>query len=507
MSKQLQILSVNVNRSLVTLTALLETSTADIILTQEPYWGPLVPRQSDVNPDGTKVTGTVNHKGWEVYHLTIDDSNYPRVATFMRKEVVRSLHISTSPLLDTYYCIGITLSLPSPLPTLTLLNFYHHVSSQTPLLHALTHTTIPCNATTLICSNFNTHSSLWSPGNLRPSPWAETLEEWMDEESLVSLGPEGAITRTRGSDQPLIIDLMLANPGFLEIPEFPDECSISFDLSLGSDHAGLLLAIPVSLPTPPLANRPGWKIEDGKKDEWITLFCSYPLSPMLPVDDASLRHLTQRIDEMIAETSSSLFQLPRPASRSLPWWNTSCKLAVVALQGVHSDERHSAYKALRLTIRRAKRDWYKTLLNDPEVNIWDLAKWRKGCRQAWLPPIQVEGGTSSVPTQMAEAFCDCFFVSPCPDQTNPCNVTAPCPLERGSTGRGTPHLTADGNLGTHIQDIPLVKDRPEVKDLLPFPSLPTRPLVAITSHEISAALKTCANKLAPGLTGIPYKLV
>jgi hypothetical protein len=196
MSKQLTILSINVNRSLVTLTALLETSTADILMTQEPYWGPLVPRQSDVDPDSTKVTGTVNHKGWEVYHPTITDDNYPWVATFMRKEVVRSLHISTSPLLDAYYCVGITLSLPSPLPTLTLLNFYHHVSSQTPLLHALTHTTIPCDAATLICGNFNMHSTLWSPGNLHPSPWAEALEKWIDDESLVSLGPDSTITHT-----------------------------------------------------------------------------------------------------------------------------------------------------------------------------------------------------------------------------------------------------------------------------------------------------------------------
>jgi Endonuclease-reverse transcriptase len=260
MSKQLQILSVNVNRSLITLTALLETSSADIILTQEPYWGPLVPRRSDVDPDGTKVTGTINHKGWEVYHPTVDENNYPWVATFVRKEAVRSLLITTSPLLDACYCVGITLTLPSPLPTLTLLNFYHHVSSQTPQLHTLTHTTIPCDAATLICGDFNTHSTLWSPGNLRPSPWAEALEEWIDDESLVSLGPDGTITRTQGSDHPSIIDLMLANPGFLEIPEFPDECSISFDLSLRSDHAGLLLAVPVSLLTLPPANRPGWKI-------------------------------------------------------------------------------------------------------------------------------------------------------------------------------------------------------------------------------------------------------
>jgi hypothetical protein len=89
MSKHLMILSINVNRSLVILTALLETSAADILMTQEPYWGPLVPCRSDVDPDGTKVTGMVNHKGWEVYHPTVvNDDNYPQVATFVRKEVV-----------------------------------------------------------------------------------------------------------------------------------------------------------------------------------------------------------------------------------------------------------------------------------------------------------------------------------------------------------------------------------------------------------------------------------
>jgi hypothetical protein len=135
---------------------------------------------------------------------------------------------------------------------------------------------------------------------------------------------------------------MLANPGFLEVTAFPCECSVSFDLSLGSDHAGLLLAIPLSLHTLPPTDRLGWKIKDKKKDEWLTLFQSYPLSPMLPIEEASLRHLTLRIDEMIAEMSSSLFQKPCPACRSLPWWNNSCKLAVAALHRVHGDKHHSA---------------------------------------------------------------------------------------------------------------------------------------------------------------------
>jgi hypothetical protein len=151
---------------------------------------------------------------------------------------------------------------------------------------------------------------------------------------------------------------------------------------------------------------------------------------------------------------------------------------------------------LCLTIRRAKRDWYKDLLNDLEVNIWDLAKWRNGHCQAWLPPIQVEGGTSSVLTEMAEAFCDRFFISPHLTQMNTCDVAVPSHLERGVVGRGTSRY-----LGNNIQDIPLGKVP------LPFPKLPTRPYLPITGHKITAALQTCANKSVPGLSGIPYKLI
>jgi hypothetical protein len=96
--------------------------------------------------------------------------------------------------LATYYSIAVTLSLPLPLPTLTVINFYHHVIQKQPLLEALLETSIPCDAATIICGDFNTHSSIWSPGDISPSTWAPDLEDWTKEENLMSLVPEGAIT-------------------------------------------------------------------------------------------------------------------------------------------------------------------------------------------------------------------------------------------------------------------------------------------------------------------------
>jgi hypothetical protein len=61
MPDALLLMSINVGRSLATLMALLTSCTADVLLIQEPYWGPLVPRRSDTDPNGVPITGTVTH--------------------------------------------------------------------------------------------------------------------------------------------------------------------------------------------------------------------------------------------------------------------------------------------------------------------------------------------------------------------------------------------------------------------------------------------------------------
>jgi hypothetical protein len=307
MSEYLTILSVNVNRSLVTLTALLETADTDILLIQEPYWGPLVPLRSDTDPDGTKVTGTMNHRGWRAFHPSPTDGAYPHVATFVRQKVATTLTIIPSPIIDTYYALGLTLTLSLPLRPITLINFYHHVEQKRARLEELLCCTIPCDEATLLCGDFNTHSTLWSPGNIRPSIWADSLEEWLDSENLVLLVPDGSITWRRGSNKPSLIDLILGNPAFLEVLSFPCECSVSFDLSIGSDHAGLLLALPLSLPPPPTTNQSGWRVDDKKKDEWIAAFSALAPNPDHISNEASLKECAAALQEAIAEVSNRLF--------------------------------------------------------------------------------------------------------------------------------------------------------------------------------------------------------
>jgi hypothetical protein len=87
MPENLTILSVNMNRSNTNISALLQTTTANVIMCQEPYWGPIIPMCSNTDPDGTPLSGTVNHQNWTVFNPPYNDV-YPQVAIFIHKDIV-----------------------------------------------------------------------------------------------------------------------------------------------------------------------------------------------------------------------------------------------------------------------------------------------------------------------------------------------------------------------------------------------------------------------------------
>jgi hypothetical protein len=428
---------------------------------QEPYWGPLVPARSDTDPQGVEVFGTINHTQWETFTPPSDGGEYPRVATFVHRSVSQAMTVTTVPESMSYHSIGLTLTHDTL--TLTLLNIYHHVIDHNPTLDFITGLRLDPSIPTIIGGDFNTHSPLWSPHTCHASPWAPILEAWFDRESLLSTVPEGAITRQHDGQRPSLIDHILVNLAFLAEPDFPPECLVSFDLSLGSDHAGLLLDLPWAAPKGDPEPVPGWRIDDGMVDEWKTRFRLAAQPMAMLTDRTALSHAATTLLDTISTVSDSLFQ-KRSSTKghSLPWWNEACRNAVTYMRGARGHERRVQMTGLRMTIRSAKREWYEKLLEDPSVSVWDLAKWRKGRRQPWIPPINCGEGPTSDRAQMSTTFRSHFFDLP----------------------------PAESNLPP-----------------LPGPPHPMRPFYPVTPDEITYALSTCSTKSAPGLSGIGYKLV
>jgi hypothetical protein len=246
MHDNLTIRSANMNRSNHKLITLLETSDTTCLLIQEPWWGPLVPHHSDTDPDGKPSFGTIAHPNWTAFSPPVgEDPLHPRVITFIRKDLLTSITAIPIPNLLHYDLLGLTLEGPSF--HIHILNFYHHIQShRSNLLHIL-NASLDHSIPIILGGDFNTHFDLWSPQGKKTSPWADTLETWLDTEGFLSTVSEGAISRFSSTSRPSLINFIFVNEAFLEVSTFPSTCSVSFDLSLGSDHVALLLPLPISV--------------------------------------------------------------------------------------------------------------------------------------------------------------------------------------------------------------------------------------------------------------------
>jgi Reverse transcriptase (RNA-dependent DNA polymerase)/Endonuclease-reverse transcriptase len=406
--------------------------------------------------------GTVSHPAWLVFTPDISASpdGIPRVITFLRRSLLSSCSVTPIADLSLYNLLGI--SLRSPSLNLILINFYHHIRHhQGNLTHLLDFVPDP-SSPILLAGNFNTHSDTWSPGGKRTSPWAVSLETWLDNHGFISTVPEGSISRWSSTSLPSLIDFIFVNEAFLEVPSFPATCSVSFNASVGSDHAGLSISVPLLQISPRLLRPPGWKVDPELKQEWVRRFQALPL-PVI-TDEASLLSAARDLLTQISDISDSLFsRRSAPTAKDLPWWNRECTLACIALKQCHWRDRWHLSMALRMTIRSAKREWVDSLINDPDVSIWDMAKWRKGRRLKDVPPITTQSGLSHDPALMADTFLSWFF-----------------------------HLDSQ-------RQVPLTP--------IVTRSLPTRSLMDVRDDEISTALRSTSTSSAPGPSGIGYLLL
>jgi hypothetical protein len=231
---------------------------------------------------------------------------------------------------------------------------------------------------------------------------------------------------------------------------------------MGFNHAGLLLPIPFSPIPPSLHHLPGWKLDLDLKDKWRKRFSSLPLPSI--TDQMSLTHATCNLLNCISDVSDSLFpQKSPPTDRDLPWWSQECSLACAALKSCHWQDHHHHSMVLCMTIHNAKREWVDSLANNPDISIWDMAKWHKGRCLKDIPPILTMEGLSHDLDLMSTTFLSRFF-----------------------------HFRQD-------YEEPLTPLRSR--------SLPIHPLLDVRDNKVCDALRDTSNSLAPSPSGIGYLLL
>jgi len=255
---------------------LLQNSSADILLIQEPWYNTVSIAHSDKDPKGIPVLGPVINNLWTVYLPAHSPSDICKVAIYVKSHLSHLVFNQLSVPYTTPCFMAIDIILPQE--SIRLINVYHCVPENGHGLHALINSDIDDTIPTLIFGDFNTHSLMWSLPGATLSPWASPLEIWFANQGLSILNPPNVPTwRGRNNQKPSIIDLALCNDAVL----FSDQVFpilISFDDSLGSDHAAMTTSwIPShTLPTPEETEMVGFSIVDEFKDSWSKGFSKLP---------------------------------------------------------------------------------------------------------------------------------------------------------------------------------------------------------------------------------------
>ena len=471
----IRIKSVNVNRNNDRMHGILQNDDVefDIILIQEPWFGTVATLRSDTDPDGTSQPDFPANNKWLTFSPPHPSNVRPKVCIYANRRTIDQTlitnHIPPNPLLSSN---SMVLDLLSPINRdtiqLRLINVYHDKpTSGHSLSHLFSHTlddAIP----TILLGDFNTHSPRWSLPHSTHSSWAPAFHEWMDVNGLEALNPTNEHTWHKRGSRSSIIDLALANESARFIANL-SAVSVSWSHA-ASDHATLLINLYSDhAPSPPLPDLHGFHIDQNKKETWYNSFRTLTSNHAMLSSTDPLSAAEQLNEAILATCRSHLDKIKSGPPKGAVWWNEQCTLHLHALRSTPPGEaRAKASKIFRASVREAKRSWAHDQLFESHKteNIWRMARVRKGRRSQVLPPLKDANGIVHSDTLTKSSLLKNRFF---PEKTNAVDLTL------ASANDPTP--------------------------------LPTRAWLPISTLEIAEAIKGTSNKLAPGPSGINYKIL
>ena len=199
--RPIQIMSVNMNQQSLLTHSLLQTTTADILLIQEPWIGTVQTARSDSDPLGTAIPGATNNNMWECLLPSFTDPDLVRIACYVKYDLARTFSIVNHTTHSLSSVESMVLDFIFEEEILRIVNVYHRTYDKPHhnLLHLLLSGLDPL-LPTLVVGDFNTHSPIWSFPYTTTSPWATELVTWFDNQGLELLNPPCAATWDSGRD-------------------------------------------------------------------------------------------------------------------------------------------------------------------------------------------------------------------------------------------------------------------------------------------------------------------
>ena len=357
--RPIKIMSVNMNRQSALTHALLQTSSADVLIIQEPWIGTVQTGRSDNDPAGINIPGATNNNMWECFLPSFTNPSDVRVAAYVKYDFACTFAITN--ILSHHICTpeSMILDISFNQELLRIVNVYHRIPQDGHnLLHLFSSSLDPLIPMVLM-GDPNTHSHIWSLPHSTISPWSSDLVEWFDNQGFKLLNPPRKATWRSHQDgiHDSVLDLALMN----EVAAISGQISpltISFADSISSDHAALSLfwypAESITISPPPQLT--GFQIDNDSFEPWSKFFTRLLPTPPALLDVNSLQTAATSLHDDINTASTSVFEKRKyPNPRGIQWWNTDCFLALTAVYSSSGDPRRAAICILRRTITNSKR--------------------------------------------------------------------------------------------------------------------------------------------------------
>ena len=385
--KPLRLLQINVGRGGSPhdlALALAQEEHIDVLLVQEPY----IFHERD-----RRITK--RHPSFECFTPTDNWTSRPRVLTYLRKgvglqaEQVRPLPSNSEACRDLLF---LTVMSPSG-HNILIINIYNAPTGCTgeglPIqaLTLLPRAAFPPH--TFLAGDFNLHHPRWQPSYQLGTSAADPLINWTDDLSFCLISEADTATHKYGN----VLDLAFAS-GPLALAGA--ESAVIPQLDVTSDHLPLLSRIPWDqrFQEPQTRLRPNTL----QQNVFLSLLKnSLEGLPSLPPNP-----LSSELDKAAESLSKAIQQAYQgSAKRSLrqgtgqPWWNTECRVAAYEYRTARREDTNLTHldvtkRALRNTIRKAKRHFYYNKLNTATTGteVFQMTKWHKSIGTYRSPPLK-----------------------------------------------------------------------------------------------------------------------
>lgn len=323
-------------------------SLIDVILIQEPYISNDRPRRI-----------TKKHPNYEIFS-PIDDWTVvrSRVITYVKKNLgIRSEQAQNNVSGDLLH-LRLVLQDGQSLDIYNVYNPPLSNDANNPLEILYNSAPPSFRGSCLIQRDFNLHHPNWQPSWRKiPSPTAEKLVNWAEENNFNLISPLDKPTQNRGN----VLDLAFGSGPLLSHAR----CNIAYHLDCSSDNLPLLTTV-VCKERKESISRLKLETLDTKPFHRLLSISVKSISPLPSLPNAhDLDMLADGVTNAVHMAYSGAAKRSHGHGKGNPWWDQSCRLArknyklSIRAQLITSDELKEAKKKYHKVIEKAKKIFYR----------------------------------------------------------------------------------------------------------------------------------------------------